>query len=151
MNDAHEMSKLLREHNYEVVELTDQSAKKPDKATIDAEVTQVIRSCQDKRDVVVLCFAGHGLQFDGDSNAYFCPLDGVPLKEEAGTLVSLTNIYQQLDKSFAGVKVMLVDACRNDPDHARGTRGRRDRRLDSSAAWRGRPLQLFRRPTSLRT
>ncbi len=71
--------------------------------------------------MVVLCFAGHGLQFEGNKNAYFCPLDARPFKDETASLVSLTDVYQQLDRSFAGVKVMFVDACRDDPDQTRGT------------------------------
>jgi formylglycine-generating enzyme required for sulfatase activity len=32
-------------------------------------------------------------------------------------------VYAELDKSFAGMKVLLVDACRDNPDAGRGTRG----------------------------
>src|SRR5947208_12306989 len=38
-------------------------------------------------------------------------------------MVSLGKVYEELDRSFAGVKVLLVDACRDDPKAGRGSRG----------------------------
>jgi formylglycine-generating enzyme required for sulfatase activity len=68
----------------------------------------------------VLAFAGHGLQFQGAADAYFCPADARPFADEAATMVSVSQVYRELEKSFAGVKVLFVDACRNDPDPGRG-------------------------------
>jgi uncharacterized caspase-like protein len=72
---------------------------------------------------VLLAFAGHGLQFDGQDDAYFCPADARPFKDETRTLVSLISMYAEMKRSFAGVKLLLVDACRDDPKATRGTRG----------------------------
>ena len=47
------------------------------------------------------------------TTAFFCPIDAEI--EDADTLVSLDAFYQALDRSEARVKVMFVDACRNDP------------------------------------
>jgi TPR repeat protein len=71
-------------------------------------------------DLVVVAFAGHGLQFADDKDAYFCPRDAKPFKENKDTLISLGQVYKDMDQSFAGVKVLLVDACRSDPDKGRG-------------------------------
>lgn len=66
-----------------------------------------------REDTVVVAFSGHGVQFKGDGEHYFCPADAV-LKDRK-TLVSLTDVYAQLEKCNAGSRVMLVDACRDNP------------------------------------
>ena len=63
------------------------------------------------------------MQFDGRKDAYFCPQDGNPSADKADTLVSLAGLFKLLDDSGAGVKLMLVDACRNDPKASRGIDG----------------------------
>ena len=64
--------------------------------------------------------AGHGILFDGDADAYFCPRDARPFADETATLLSLAVPFEELDKSNAGVKFLLVDACRNKPRDGRG-------------------------------
>ena len=64
-------------------------------------------------DSVVLAFSGHGVQpRDQDAN-YFCPMDADVT--DLTTLVPLTEVYKALEDCPAGMKVLLVDACRNDP------------------------------------
>src|SRR5207248_2016063 len=64
-------------------------------------------------DSVIVAFAGHGLQFRGDEGSYFCPMNAVP--KDKSTLVPLADVYGEMEKSRAGFKLMLVDACRNNP------------------------------------
>jgi hypothetical protein len=66
-----------------------------------------------KDDTVLLAFSGHGIQFVGDKEAYFCAADARLADRE--TLVSLGAVYQALAACEASAKVLLVDACRNDP------------------------------------
>src|SRR5213078_2615703 len=61
--------------------------------------------------------------FEGHKDAYFCPQDARPFPDQADSLVSLGKVYEELDRGFAGVKVLLVDACRDDPEAGRGSRG----------------------------
>src|SRR5262249_12073111 len=65
----------------------------------------------------------HGLHFEGQDDSFFCPVEGLPFRDETATLVSLKGIYAEMDKSRAGVRLLLVDACRNDPAAGRGSRG----------------------------
>lgn len=67
----------------------------------------------DPSDSIIVGFSGHGLQFKGDPVNYYCPLDAKP--EDKSTLISLTEIYDALNRSKAQTKLLLVDACRNDP------------------------------------
>jgi hypothetical protein len=64
-------------------------------------------------DSVLVAFAGHGVQFRGEDEVYFCPA-GAKLADKT-TLVSLSDIYRELEKCPAGFKGLLSDACRNDP------------------------------------
>ncbi|TVP96819.1 MAG: hypothetical protein EA381_16565 [Planctomycetaceae bacterium] len=74
--------------------------------------------CQElsEGDTLVLAFSGHGLQFEDSPEVYFCPSDSRVADRD--TLLSLSKLYESLaDKQFcaAETKLMLVDACRNDP------------------------------------
>lgn len=66
-------------------------------------------------DSIIVAFAGHGVQFKGEDVSYFCPLD-VDLKDkERKSLISLPEIYAALKQTQARKRLLLVDACRNDP------------------------------------
>ena len=122
--DISEMGDLLAEHGYEIKVLSEASAKKdpklaPTKENIEREI-EAFRTKATAADTMVLALAGHGLQFAGQSDAYFCPQEGLPFPDETKTLVSVGHIYRQFEKSKAGTRIILVDACRNDPDSTRG-------------------------------
>ena len=65
-------------------------------------------------DFVLVALSGHGLERKGvgsNSTAYFCPTDGH--SEQVETLLPVMWFYQQLADSKAGMKLLVVDACRN--------------------------------------
>jgi formylglycine-generating enzyme required for sulfatase activity len=87
-------------------------------------------------DLILVGFSGHGAQMSlvdeqgrfvrdeqGNelSEAYFCPVDAVLGRPE--TMVSLTLLMSRLNRE-SGIKLMLVDACRDDPVEA-GKKGLR--------------------------
>jgi tetratricopeptide (TPR) repeat protein len=126
-NDAAQLARLLRRAGYEVVLLTGaegarNARQQPTRANIEARLDEVLRRCR-RGDTVLVAFAGHGLQFAGKTDAYLCPADARPFGDETGSLVSLEGIYARLDKSFASAKLLLLDACRDDPALKRGARG----------------------------
>ncbi|MFL5327903.1 MAG: caspase family protein [Gemmataceae bacterium] len=128
VNDASELSEVLKGQGYVISLLTDDAGAKdktakPTKGNIEKRLKKVLDGCK-KDDTVLIALAGHGLQFDGVKDAFFCPSDARPAADRTDTLISLDKLYHDLDSSFAGVKVLLVDACRDDPNAARGgTRG----------------------------
>ena len=67
-------------------------------------------------DSLVVALAGHGIQFTDDEHNYFCPVDAQ--LQDKGTLISLDEVYSQMQKCRANRKLLLVDACRNDPQSA---------------------------------
>lgn len=75
----------------------------------------------ERNDTLIIALAGHGVQFKGDQEPFFCPLDAK--LDDKTTLISLNWLYEQLkynaDKDTGckpRQKLLLVDACRNDPE-----------------------------------
>ena len=66
-----------------------------------------------EKDQVLIALAGHGVQFVGDPESYFCPADA--RLADRSSLIPLGEVYKELEACGAGMKVLLVDACRNDP------------------------------------
>jgi len=64
-------------------------------------------------DSILVALAGHGVQFSKDKVNYFCPIDAD--LETKRNLLSLADVYESLRKCSAGRKMLLVDACRDDP------------------------------------
>ncbi len=124
VDDVTALSEVLKDRGYQVKLLTDDAGKGdklalPTKENIDREVKKVLDAAK-RGDAVILAFAGHGLQFAGDKESYFCPLDARPFKSRADSLVSTKSIYEAMEASHASSRILLVDACRNDPDPTRG-------------------------------
>ncbi|MFL5327904.1 MAG: caspase domain-containing protein [Gemmataceae bacterium] len=127
VNDAAELGALLGKQGYIVTLLTDATGEEnkallPTKINIEATLKTVFDTCK-KDDTLLIGLAGHGLQFENIKDAFFCPSDARPFADRTDSLVSLDKLYRDLDQSFAGVKVLLVDACRDDPNATRGARG----------------------------
>jgi formylglycine-generating enzyme required for sulfatase activity len=122
-NDVTELAAVLKGAGYRVVLLTTGAADarlRPTRANVRRELAAVLRG-RTKRDTVVVGLAGHGVQAGEAKDSYFCPSDAKPT--ETGTMVSLSELYRELDDSGVGVKLLLVDACRNDPQEGRGIDG----------------------------
>jgi hypothetical protein len=67
-------------------------------------------------DSLLVALSGHGVKRNDKGStpgAFFCPLDADIT--DPTTLISLASLYDMLKESRAAVKVMLVDACQNDP------------------------------------
>ncbi|MFM9963530.1 MAG: caspase domain-containing protein [Planctomycetaceae bacterium] len=82
-------------------------------------------------DTLLVAFSGHGVQFKGEPTVFFCPAD--TKLSDRSTLVSLTAIYDLLadpKKCRASAKVLLVDACRNDPQTMLSKTTRKEIELD---------------------
>ena len=116
--DMTELRDVLKEAGFDVTLLASSGSVVPTADAVRSAVRAGLKKCTNKLDMVIVAMAGHGLQFDGDKTAYFCPADANP--KDKATLVSLPGLIADLDESFAGVKLMLVDACRDDPSASHG-------------------------------
>jgi uncharacterized caspase-like protein len=97
----------------QVFVLHDQSAQskyRPSKANIERRL-ELVLGLVEQGDLVVVGFSGHGVHLNDKS--YLCPED--TRLEEPGSMVSLDSVYERLQKCPAAFKLLLVDACRNDP------------------------------------
>ncbi len=83
----------------------------PSKANIENQLTLRL-GLANEEDLVLVAFSGHGLHVDGVS--YVCPSDA-KVAQPGQTMVSLDGVYRQLEACKARQKVLLVDACRNEP------------------------------------
>jgi len=63
-------------------------------------------------DLVLAAFSGHGVHLDGVS--YLCPVEA-DLDAPQRSMISLEDVYARLIACKARQKLLLVDACRNDP------------------------------------
>ncbi|HQU45660.1 MAG TPA: SUMF1/EgtB/PvdO family nonheme iron enzyme, partial [Pirellulales bacterium] len=94
--------------------LMDDAAKKnvdrPFRANIQRQLEQVLGMAE-KDDLVLVAFSGHGVYLDKTS--WLCPLEA--RLDETDTLVSLDSVYQRLAKCKGAMKLLLVDACRDEP------------------------------------
>ena len=116
--DAQEMATVLKQKGFRRVILLTQSegATESRSLPLAKNVRTSLKGLLEDRkkdDLVLIGFAGHGVQFKGEKDNYFCPMDAD--LSDRKSLISLAEVYDQLEKSNAGTKLLLVDACRNDP------------------------------------
>jgi cyclophilin family peptidyl-prolyl cis-trans isomerase len=67
-------------------------------------------------DTLLVALNGHGVQYKGDATGYFCPVNADLLDKK--TLVAMDGkdgIYGLLETCKAQRKLLIVNACRNDP------------------------------------
>ena len=74
-------------------------------------------------DSLLVAFAGHGVQFKAAGDSFFCPMDA-NLTDES-TLIGMSDVSKALDGCKAGFKLLLVDACRDNPQIQAGRNGNR--------------------------
>jgi sulfatase modifying factor 1 len=67
-------------------------------------------------DMAVVAVSGHGLHYKGDKTGYFCPIDAK--LDDKRTLIPMDGpggIFDLLKQCKAKQKLLIVNACRNDP------------------------------------
>jgi tetratricopeptide (TPR) repeat protein len=96
----------------------DESKRQPFKTNIERELNALFAAAGPD-DLVLLAFSGHGVHLDGTS--YFCPIEA-QLDQPEKSLISLQTVYERLQACLARQKLLVVDACRNDPRQG-GTKG----------------------------
>ena len=111
-NDAKAISKLLGDAGFEVTTAADLSQKE-----MNTEVGDFAAKIAAKGpDTVALVFyAGHGLQIDGEN--YLVPVDVDPKREADVPLqaVRLNDVLNTLNSVPSKMRILLLDACRNNP------------------------------------
>ena len=107
-NDAEDIASTLRSLGFEVVMATD-----ADKRGLDQAMQQFARRVTDA-DSALFFYAGHAMQYQGRN--YMMPIDA-ELEDEISLryqMVAIDDVKAALDRA-SGVKIMILDACRNNP------------------------------------
>lgn len=108
VNDAQDMAASLRKVGFEVVDGVNL-----EKRGMDEVLTRFARLARDA-DAVMFYYAGHGLQFNGEN--YLVPIEA-RVDDEVSVQYETTRLNDVVTAlGFAkGVKIMVLDACRNNP------------------------------------
>jgi Caspase domain len=121
-NDAKAMAQLLGDSGFDVTTASDLSQKDMNRDVGDFAAKIAAKG----PDTVALVFyAGHGLQIDGEN--YLVPVDVDPRREADIPLqaVRLNDILNTLNAVPSKMRILMLDACRNNPFPAlSGTTGR---------------------------
>ncbi|MBN8920408.1 MAG: caspase family protein, partial [Rhizobiales bacterium] len=107
-NDASDVSEALRKLDFEVVE-----AINVDKRGFEMALARFARAAVDA-DSALFFYAGHAMQYQGRN--YLMPTDA-ELEDEISLryqMVAIDDVRAALDR-VNGVKIMILDACRNNP------------------------------------
>ena len=119
-NDVNDLAEVLKGAGYKRVVVLTQSAAADQRDNALLPTAQNIRDqlrglLEDRKpgDSVLVAFSGHGVQPRGDKASSFCPMDA--RVTDPKTLISLADVYKALEECKADARVLLVDACRNDP------------------------------------
>jgi uncharacterized caspase-like protein len=124
-NDAQDMADSLKSLGFEVF------------LRVDADKQSFTRALEDftravaGADIGLFFYAGHGMQYYGSN--YLMPV-GAHLQDEVSVrfeLIALDEIQRALDRS-TGVRILILDACRNNPLAAELTRSMRASNRDAS-------------------
>ena len=108
VNDAQDLAATLAKLGFEVIVAHDLN-----KRGMEMAIVRFARAAQDA-DAALFFYAGHGIQHRGAN--YLVPIDA-RLEDEFSLNFELTRISDVLAalESARGVKVLVLDACRNNP------------------------------------
>ena len=109
----------FEEKNVFSLTCSSESKNLPTKENIELIVDVVLDRAKEG-DIVIIAMSGHGIEADGE--ARFCPPDTNP-SDLLRTTVSIKNIFESLEQSKATFKLMIVDACRDNPFTTRSVAG----------------------------
>jgi uncharacterized caspase-like protein len=107
-NDAEDVASALRSLGFEVIQAVDTN-----KHDMDLSMAKFARLATDS-DAVLFYYAGHALQYQGRN--YLMPTDA-EVEDEVSLryqMMPIDDVRAALDRA-SGVKVMILDACRNNP------------------------------------
>jgi formylglycine-generating enzyme required for sulfatase activity len=86
----------------------DENRYRPSKGNIERQL-DIVSKLAGEDDLLILAFSGHGVQIN--KQTYICPNDC--MLDDENTLVSIDSISERLNRCKASLKVLIVDACRN--------------------------------------
>jgi hypothetical protein len=117
LNDAADMAAVLTQLGFEVTLLKDN-----DQRTLKTNLTSWFQRIEGN-DMAIFYFAGHGIEVNGTN--YLIPVDA-DLNSETDVEYNTLNVnwlLGNLDEKKVGMKLLILDACRNNPFKRSWSRG----------------------------
>lgn len=112
VKDAEAIAGLLEKAGFDVTSALDLAQDEMRQAVRDFAVKLVD---EDEDSVALIYFAGHGVQIDGEN--YLLPVDASIARESDVALegVRLADLMNMLDAASSKTRIVILDACRNNP------------------------------------
>jgi hypothetical protein len=130
-NDADDIATKLQSRGFSVVKKTDCTNKGMDKAI------KEFRTSLAGADVALFFFAGHGMQIDGENYLAAVDTDAASEIDAKHSSLPLNRVIETMEKSPAATKIIILDACRDNPFERRWHRSSATRGLAPVYAPRG--------------
>ena len=142
VNDATDVAKKLGNLNFEVTLLSDQNRR---------EMIDAINGLSAKKEyeAVMFYYAGHGIQ--SNDKSYLIPLDAKIAQESdlEHEGVDVARVLAKLEDSGCNTKIIVLDACRNNPLERSWRRGDNDKGLSAMSAPSGTIIAYATAPNNV--
>lgn len=142
-HDAEDLDAKLRTYGFNTILKVDASHKSMDIAL------REFRDLLDTHDVGLFFFAGHGMQIDGENYLLAIDTDTQSALDAQHSSLPLNKVVAALDQSTASTKIIILDACRNNPWERAWHRSLSDRGLASVYAPKGTIIGFATSPGEL--
>ncbi|MCW5260888.1 caspase family protein [Verminephrobacter eiseniae] len=131
VNDAQDVGRKLETCGFTVIQETDSRGVNMDRAL------QRFQAVLKESDVGLFFFAGHGMQIDGEN--YLAAVDTDAADEIAAkhSSLALNRVIDVMEKSGCATRIIILDACRNNPFERAWSRSMEARGLAPVYAPRG--------------
>lgn len=131
VNDAADLAAKLRTYGFEVIVATDCRA-------VDmAKSLKAFGALLQTHDIGLFFFAGHGMQIEGQNYLLGTDTDMDTETDAKHSSLALDKVVDVMARSKASTKIIILDACRNNPWERRWHRGPGTRGLASVYAPKG--------------
>jgi len=143
VNDANDLAAKLKSYGFDVILSSDATALQMDKKLREFNVLL------QKNDVGLFFFAGHGVQIEGVNYLIATDTDTTSEVDAKHSSLSLDKVIDTMSKSDVSTKIIVLDACRNNPWERAWHRGTEMRGLASVYAPKGTIIGFATSPGEL--
>lgn len=131
VNDATDLGSKLKGYGFEVIAATDCTAREMEKQL------KAFRTLLETHEIGLFFFAGHGMQIEGSNYLLALDTDMDSETDAKHSSLSLDKVVDVMATSQASTKIIVLDACRNNPWERKWHRGPGTRGLASVYAPKG--------------
>ncbi len=109
VHDAEDIAAKLESYGFHVIVATDQTDKDMDKKL------KTFKTLLESNEVGLFFFAGHGMQIDGRNYLLAVDTDTDSETDAKHSSLSLDKVIDVMEKSKVSTKIIILDACRDNP------------------------------------